>query len=161
HGGIAMKPTRLSIARLMGLVALAAVNTAAARALSAYSPEILIGVALPGLAVQAALFRLVGRRRRGRAFWLGFAALAAAALASFVPGLARAARVTGLARPGAPITMAGPPVSRFWLGYGSLVDARLSPWLLSLRMVPDPRGLVAVTLRALVWSLPQLSAALV
>jgi hypothetical protein len=88
-----MKPPRLTINRLMAVVALVAINLGAVRALIASGPQFLIGALLALLGLQVAVFGLISSRGPSRTFWAGFLAFGAAALVSFfwdmgyVPGM--------------------------------------------------------------------------
>ncbi len=153
---------RISISRLMAIVAVVAINVAVGRAVFEHDPEILIGVALLGLAIQGAIVAAF-RAKRGRAFWVGFAVLGAAAIGSFAWGMTLPEELIAVAVPGQPSRLVNVgTMSVLWLDYGSFVADRLEPVLLGLGMDPniDPNGPTAVAIRGLVWALPQLAAAL-
>jgi hypothetical protein len=153
---------QVSIAGVMTIVAVVALNAAIARALFAYDEETLIGIALPSLALQWAVFSLVRRRLSNRAFWISFAAFGSMAMASFVLGRVLPNELIAVAYPGQPSQLVNVSrVSAFWLGYGSYAGHLLEPWLGSFQFVADPKGFAAVVIRALVWSVPQLLVALV
>lgn len=78
---------RFSIAKMMAIVGIAALNFAAARILFAHNPYLLIGVALTGLSLQVGLFRLIRSRNRIRMFWVGFVAFGSMAMMSFLWGM--------------------------------------------------------------------------
>lgn len=90
----ARKTPCVTVSHLVVLVAVVAVNLAVARSLPADEMR-LYGVGPMGLALQVAAFRLLRNRGRSRAFWAGFLVSGAAALASFVWGLARPGQGSG------------------------------------------------------------------
>jgi hypothetical protein len=139
-----------------------ALNGAIARALFAYDEEILIGIALPGLALQWAIFSLLRRRLSNRAFWISFSAFGSMAMTSFVWGRFLQSELIALAYPGQPPRLVYVTrVTAFWMDYGSYAGHLLEPWLGSFQFFADPQGFAAVVIQALVWSLPQLLVALV
>jgi len=147
---------------MMAVVAIVALNAAVARALFAYDPETLIGITLTGLALQGAVLRLVGRRHSNRAFWISFAVLGSLAMASFVWGRILPTELIAVAYPGKPPRLVNVSrVSALWLGYGRYVGECIEPWLVKVPIATGPDGIVAVVVRAVVWSLPQLLVALV
>src|SRR5262249_37389268 len=81
HGRDAMKLPRVSIARLMVIVAIIALNIAATRAFMRWEWS---GLFLIGLALQVGLLGLIRCRIGSRAFWWGFEAFGLAS-ALFVP----------------------------------------------------------------------------
>jgi hypothetical protein len=157
-----MKAPRFSIAGVMAVVAIVAFNVAVGRAVFAFSPEILIGTALTGLALEGAVLCLFCCRHSSRAFWVGFAALGSLAMLSFIWG--RILPEDGVivdARPGqSPRYVNVSPVSDFWLSYGSYAGNRLLPWIGHHQVFDDPNGCASVLVRAFVWSAPQLLVAL-
>jgi hypothetical protein len=83
YGRDAIRPPRLSIAKVMAVVATIAINMATLRTLHAYDEDLDQGVALTGFALQFGVFQSIRRRGRGRTFWIGFVALGSAAMMSF------------------------------------------------------------------------------
>jgi hypothetical protein len=83
----AVEKPPLTLARLMAVVGVVAVNTAAARALYFRDEELALGLALMGLASQFALLRAIRRRGLARAFWSGFVTTGLAAMAMFAWGI--------------------------------------------------------------------------
>lgn len=157
-----MKPPRLSLVGLMALVVLLAANLAAARFLYAHNSEMLIGVALVGVALQYALFRALRDDRR-RAFWAGFLAGGLVAMAGFVWAMTFP-EVLGLSfEPGGSMTLnktPGSPLYAAWHGYASLVaDRVVAPAFAALDVQPDPEttsgGVLMAAVRAVIWGLPQ------
>jgi hypothetical protein len=78
-----MKPPRLSVAKVMAVVAIFAINLAALRSLHSYDEDLDQGIALAGFALQFGVFQSIRNHGRVRAFWLGFMALDSAAMISF------------------------------------------------------------------------------
>ena len=152
---------QVSIAGVMVVVLIVALNAAVARALFAYNAEILIGIALTGLTLQGAVFRLA-RRRSNRVFWVSFAAFGSLAMASFIWGMTLPRELVAVAYPGqSPRLVNVSQVSALWLGYGRSAAVVLEPWLGHSQRFADPQGVAAVLVRSLVWSTPQLLVALV
>jgi hypothetical protein len=142
-------------------VVVVAINFAAARALFAFNPEMLIGIALMGLLLQFGLFRLVVGPRRGRLFWIGFILCGLTAMVSLVWAL-RFPEVLGI-RVGALIRTPGSPLHTVWYDYAKFVSERIiAPLLYDPRINPGLDrdsvlgGLSIVAIRAVVWFLPQL-----
>lgn len=153
--------SQVSIAGMMAVVLIAAVNVAVARALLGYNAEILIGIALSGLTLQAAIFRLT-RRGSNRVFWAGFVSFGMLAAASFIWGMILPRGLVAVASPGqAPRLINVSWASAWWLGYARSVGEILEPWLGHVSLLVDPDGIASVVIRSLVWSAPQLLAALV
>jgi hypothetical protein len=73
RGGIcgrdAMKLSRLSIAKVMAVVAVFAINMAALRSLHSYDEDLDQGIALAGFALQFGVFQSIRNRGRVRTFW--------------------------------------------------------------------------------------------
>jgi hypothetical protein len=64
---------RISILRLMAIVALVALDFAVIRVLVDYcNPDLLVSIALSGVVLQFGLFLAIRTRNRARAFWIGF-----------------------------------------------------------------------------------------
>jgi hypothetical protein len=82
-GRDAVKPPRLSIAKVMAVVAIIAIDMATLRTLHSYDEDLDQGVALTGFALQFGVLRSIRSRGRGRTFWIGFVASGSAAMMSF------------------------------------------------------------------------------
>ncbi len=67
-----MKVMRFSIARLMILIAILALNIGLARVVYLVDPELLLGAALPCFLLQWAIYSVARGRDRKRAFWFGY-----------------------------------------------------------------------------------------
>lgn len=161
-----MKPPRLTLVGSMGLVVLLAANLAAARVLYAHNSEMLVGVAFGAIILQYALFRLIRNDRR-RAFWAGFLAGGLVAIAGFAWAMTFP-EVMGISLdPGGSMTVhttPGSPLYAIWQGYASLVGDRIvMPAFAALDIHPNPEttsgGVLMATLRAVIWGLPQITAA--
>jgi hypothetical protein len=72
QGRPAVQQPRVSTAKLMGLIAIVALNVAGGRLLLDYDVYILAAIAPPAIAIQLALVRLRYGRNLSRAFWAGF-----------------------------------------------------------------------------------------
>ncbi len=139
-----MKMPRLSIAKLMGLVVVVAVDLVAWRALFPYIEHLGFVLALSGIALQVGLLGLIQGRGRNRMFWAGFLASGTLALMTYVweesvPNNR---------------TMIGSP----WLTYMVAVDRYLPA--LSLRSSPRGWSATQVATNTVVLFLPQLLIAL-
>jgi hypothetical protein len=129
-----MRRPRFSIGKLMVVVGLIALNLSAGRVLFAIEPWLLIGVALAGLALQWAAFRLIGSRGRARAFWAGFLAAGVLAAWSLVAAMFfRTSLNVGINRTtGERMTLTSPGYSAAdqawaaWNGYVEFVDDGLA-----------------------------------
>jgi CDP-diglyceride synthetase len=161
-----VKLPQFSIAKMIVFVVIVAINFAAARALFAFNPEMLIGIALMGLLLQFGLFRLVVGPRRGRLFWIGFILCGLTAMVSLVWAMffPEAFGIRG----GALIRTPGSPLHTVCYGYAKFVSERIiAPVLYDPRINPGPNrdsvvgGASIVAIRAVVWFLPQLFIALV
>lgn len=159
-----MKPPRLSIAKLMVVVVIIAINFGAARILFSYNTEMLIGVALSGMVLQVGLYQLLRSRGRGRAFWAGFTACGLMAMMSFVWAMLFP-EVLGFGFENGSMTLfttPGSPLYSLWHGYADflfkhiiapvLFDPRINP-VLDRESVTG--GAFIVGIRAVVWFVPQ------
>jgi hypothetical protein len=79
-----MNRPRLSMAKLMAIVAIIALNIAAVRALIFSRMELAIGLMPFGIVLQFGLLKAIRNRGRSRFFWTGFSILGTAAAASFI-----------------------------------------------------------------------------
>ena len=149
-----MKLPRHSIRWVMVVVAVVAFNIAVARVAVASNPEILIGGALPCIALQWAAISLLRRRGRARAFWVGFTILGSLITASFVWAMLFP-EVLGITRDGALVKTPGSPLHPIWMRYGQLVGERIGPMLFDFGAKPEPYGMAMLAFRGLLWSLPQ------
>jgi hypothetical protein len=161
-----VKLPRLSIAKLMVGVAVVAINLGIARILFSYNPNLPVGMAQTGLALQAAVFLLIFGRGRARAFCAGFLAFGLLAMITFIWGMLFAPNV-GLAfdpTTGSTIEhrIPGSFLWSVWSNYFQFLEAYL------VEPVDNdavPLGMTTVltlaTKAALIWSLPQLFFAVV
>jgi hypothetical protein len=147
-----------SVATLMVVVAVVAVNLGIARVVFAYNPVLLEGVVLSGLALQAGGLLLARSRGRIRAFWIGFLAFGSMAMATVVWAMVFAPNV-GIAHD--PITgneiiinVPGSLMWTLWSGYFRYVLTYVAG---HLDVDPEPVGVIT----ALIWSLPQFLVAVV
>jgi hypothetical protein len=137
---------RLTLARLMAVVGVIAVDLAAARALYLRDVELALGLALMGLASQFAFLRAIRRRGRARAFWLGFATTGYAAMALFTWGSCFQDSV----------------VFGWWLSYTLYADGVLALIPSAPRFYGGGGNGVAIEIAAaFVWFIPQLLTAMV
>ena len=81
-----MERPRITLARLMVVVGLIAVEIAVARSLYLLNVELALGLALMGLASQFGLLRAIRDRGSARAFWSGFVVTSLAAMGAFAWG---------------------------------------------------------------------------
>jgi hypothetical protein len=102
-----------SIAKMMAIVGVVALNLAAARLLLSHSLYLLIGASLIGLSLQVGSFRLVRSRNRVRMFWVGFVAFGSLAMLSFLWGTIFAP-ITRVAAPRSRMHYAPIPGSPMW-----------------------------------------------
>ncbi len=166
-----MKPPRLSIAKLMVVVVIVAINFGAARILFSYNTEMLIGVALSGIVLQLGLYQLLRSRGRGRAFWAGFITCGLMATMSFVWAILFP-EVIGIDFDNngsmATVRTPGSPLYTAWFGYAEFVsDHIIGPILESHSMNSRINfdsylgGALLVSIRVVVRFVPQLLIALV
>jgi hypothetical protein len=153
-----VKLPRLSIAKLMIVVAAIAINFGIARMLFAYHPLVPVGVALIGIALQFAVLILMYGRGRDRAFWAGFLAFGLMAMISFFWGMVAAPNMGIDIATGGTIkvvsTAPGSFLYTMWSRYGMFVGDFLDE---QFGLDVDYLGMTA----ALIWSVPQLLLALV
>ena len=109
---------RFSIAKVMGLVGLVALNFAVARILFAYRSELLIGVILGMLSLQIGLFQMVSSRGRSQAFWLGSIVCGLLLMMTFVWAMLFP-EVLGITSTGALQRTPGSAMYAIWHGYAS------------------------------------------
>jgi hypothetical protein len=156
----AVKLPRLSVAKLMAVVALVDINLAAGRVLCSYDPILLTGLALPWLTLQVGLYRVNRRRGRVRMFWAGFIACGLGAMLSFYWATDFLKGVGRYVEPGTGkvITQVSPgsPMSVVWSRYDEFVNSCLEHLPAALQIDLDDEGVVPAVTLALVWSLPQL-----
>jgi hypothetical protein len=116
-----MSTPKVSILALMVVVVVAAVDLALVRTALHDRPDVVTSVALSGLVLELALYWLIRRRGRRRAFWAGF--LVAGLMATSSYGLAIgwprvSARIYDHAtRSMVTITSSGAPLARVWYPY--------------------------------------------
>jgi hypothetical protein len=136
----------LTLARLMAVVGVIAVDIAAARALYLRDVELALGLALMGLASQFALLRAIRRRGRARAFWAGFVTTGFAAMAMFTWG----------------VSFQDSVVFGWGLSYTRFADGVLALMPSAPRLYGGGGNDLAVGIAAaFVWFIPQLLAAMV
>jgi hypothetical protein len=150
---------RFTIAQLLGFVAVVALNAALGRGLFAWNPELLIGIAIPLLVFELAGCCLLGGRRTRRPFWSGFLLFGLVVSASFVLNVLVPV-VYALTSSGTLIKTSGTPVAVLWYQYGIVASNLLRP-VFEGRVSADPYAPDVVLIRALVWAVPQLVAALI
>jgi hypothetical protein len=131
---------KLSLASLMVVVAIVAIELAAFRLLSSYLVWLAFVPVLSGLVLQFGLFNLATRRGRHRMFWAGFVGAVSFALMSFVWEESAPNNRTFFGSP--------------WLSYMNTVD-RFQP-ALSIRTNPRTWPVTLVVTNAAVLFLPQL-----
>jgi hypothetical protein len=136
----AMKRPRTSIAALMTVVAVVALNIGIARALFATLPSLIAGVAPIAALLQIGVYLLIRRRGRARAFWSGFVACGTAALATLLWAFA----------------FRGSSMSALWSFYAEETAIRII-----VRDYPQLlRGLAWLPTAAAIFLVPQLLAAM-
>jgi hypothetical protein len=81
-----MKSAQFSIAKLMVVVGVVALNLGAGRLIFEFGPPLLLVIAPAGLAAQFFLFRLIRTRGPRRAFWAGLVAGGLLTVCSFLWG---------------------------------------------------------------------------
>lgn len=135
-----MQGHRVSLASLMVVVVVIAIELTAVRALSTYLVRLAFVPVLSGLVLQVGLIKLARRRGRERMFWAGFIGAVSLALISCVWEESAPNSRTPWGSP--------------WLGYMSAVDR----FLPALSIRTDPRGwpVMLVATNAPVLFLPQL-----
>ncbi len=79
-----MNRSRVKIINLMTAVGVVAVNLAVGRAIYAFDTETFWGSVLVGPSLQMGLIRLMNRRGRDRAFWIGFVTAGSLAFLTFL-----------------------------------------------------------------------------
>jgi multisubunit Na+/H+ antiporter MnhG subunit len=145
---------RFSIARLMVVVGVIALNIAAVRALFSYGLEMFAGAALSGIVLQIGLFRFKRNRDGRRAFWAGFVVCGLMAMIVFISAM----RFPDILRRTKTGTIIRTPGSSLYLicndGYANFVTDQIG--FISNSILGDAFYL---GIRAIVWFLPQLLAA--
>jgi hypothetical protein len=146
-----MGSNRISIARLMGIVAIAAVNIAAVRAILAYDLELLVGIALTWIALHIGLMRLIRSRgrRRDRAFWAGFLGCGLAAMLTYVWAMIQPTTLA-ITPAGTVVETPGSPMFPIWHSYLSFVSEQLLRRISSLGNEALPVGLLLIMLFAFI-----------
>ena len=155
-----MKRPRLSIARLMVLVGVIALNFAIARALFAESYVLLVEVAPIALVLELGVFRLVCGGDQTRGFWAGFVAFGAMAMLSllwawFTPPTGHRS-TPGKTYPSSP----GSAIWNLWDGYFHFAVMNLLP-LPGSKMILGIGGEIPVITAVFIFLLPQLLIAVV
>jgi hypothetical protein len=157
HGRDTVKLPKISIAKLMLLVAIIAANLAVGRVLGAYHLVLPVAIALTGLALQAGALALFRSRGRRRAFLVGFLVFGSVAMISVIWALVFTPNVDITQDPSTgkmiTIEIPGSRMWTIWSSYVEFVDACLAG---RLQINLDPLGILV----AVIWSLPQLLIAL-
>jgi hypothetical protein len=152
RGRDTVKLPRISIAKLMLLVAIIAANLAVGRVLGAYHLVLPVAIALTGLAVQAGAFALIHSRGRRRAFLAGFLVFGSMAMISVIWALVFTPNVSIAQDPSTgkmiTIEIPGSLMWTIWSNYVEFVDACLAG---HPQFHLDPLGIQV----ALIWFLPQ------
>jgi hypothetical protein len=124
-----MKLPRLSIAETMTIVGIAALNVAATRTFPNDDHELLIGVAPMAVFLQFAIFSLIRRRGRVRAFGAGFLVFGTMSMTSFIGAeyFCPSESVSIDPRTGKAVvtTSLGSPIWVLWSSYGGFVHKTL------------------------------------
>jgi hypothetical protein len=169
-----MRLPRVSIAGVMLVVAIAALDIAVARAVLMANPQavawaafmpnpiVVTGGALPCIALQWAAFSVIRGRGRARAFWLGFLAFGSVITAAFLWAMLFP-RIYAVARARTFVKAPGSVLFPLWMSYDRLVWDRIGRLLFDFNTSPATFVATAarVVFQALVWSTPQLLVALI
>jgi hypothetical protein len=157
RGRDTVKLPRISITKLMLLVAIIAANLAVGRVLGAYHLVLPVAIALTGLAVQAGAFALIQSRGRRRAFLAGFLVFGSMAMISVIWALVFTPNVSIAQDPSTgkmiTIEIPGSLMWTIWSNYVEFVDACLAG---HPQIQLDPLGIQV----ALIWFVPQFLIAL-
>jgi hypothetical protein len=159
-----MKLPRFSIAELMTVVGIVALDVAASRALLEDN-GLLGGVAPMGLTLGIGAYWLIRCRGRVPSFWAGFLAFGAMAMMSFL-GAALSRPVDSIAidpKTGQAVvtTIPGSTIWSLWAGYGRFVFKALegltdSEWIIGDGGDPHGHDGIPFITKAFILSLPQL-----
>ena len=138
-----------------------ALNAAIACAVFAFNTELVIGGALPCIALQAAVFFLLRSQGQPRAFWVGFTLIGAIITTSFMWAMLFP-EILGY-RTGTLVKTPGSTLYTLWMGYGRFAGDRIGPLLFDFNDAtdPDPFGVGQIAFRGILWSVPQLLISLV
>jgi hypothetical protein len=164
HGGGLMKLPRLSIAELMTVVGIVALDVAASGVLLENN-DLLGGVAPMGLTLQMGIFWLIRSRGRVPSFWAGFLAFGTMAMMSFL-GAALSCPGDSVAidpKTGQAVvtTFPGSTIWSLWVGYGRFVFKTLeslpnSDWIVGDGGDSHGHDGIPLITKVFVLSLPQL-----
>lgn len=137
---------RPSIARLMTIVGVIALNIAALRFLLYSRMELAFGILPIAIALQIGLFQAIHSHGRSRVFWTGFCIAGTAAAASFIWAA----------------TFENSWLANRWNPYTFAANRFLHTYLpgLGLSMF-SPNKLIIIATLAIIWFTPQLAAALI
>lgn len=164
-----MERARFSIAKLMAVIVVIALDLALGRFVRDYNPWLAIGFLPACLALQLAAWRLIRTRGRSRAFWAGVIVAGGLAALSFAWGFvfsrsvgigynSTTGQIEGVSVPG---RLGGDEVLALWSEYGEIAESCLKcvPYASDLvgRDWPDPGFQATVMVIVLV---PQLTIAL-
>ena len=147
-----MTQQRFSIRSLLSLVAAVALNVALGQCLSQNNEELLIGIALPAVALQ--LFGYAVWKRRPKPFQLGYLVFGAIATGSFVWAMCFP-RSLGITANGQTFIQPGSTLFMIWMGYGRFAGDWLMPILFKNLLQTQPSDFSMLALRMLIWTLPQ------
>jgi hypothetical protein len=151
----------MSIRSWIALVAtIVALNIAIACVVFAFDTELVIGGALPCIALQAAVFFLLRSQGQPRAFWLGFTVIGAIITTSFMWAMLFP-EVLGYNRAGTLVKTPGSALYTVWMGYGRFAGDRIGPLLFDFNDATEPFGGGQIAFRGILWSVPQLLISLV
>ena len=141
-----MNRPRLSMAKLMAIVAIIALNIAALRALFFSRMELALGIMPIGIVLQVGLLKAIRNQGRSRFFWTGFSILGTAAAASFIWAAFFDKSWLGIG----------------WISYTLSANAFLRSYApgLGLSMYSPNKWIIIVTV-AIICFVPQLAAALI
>ncbi len=141
-----MKKPTFTLARIMVVVGITAVNIAAARALYREDIELALGLALMALVSQFALICAIKRLGLARAFWSGFVIASIAAMAVFAWGF----------------SVQDSALFGWLLSYTQFADGVLALIPYAPRLyISGGSNLPVMMTAAFVWFIPQLMAAVV
>lgn len=155
-----MRPYPSTIGGAMAVVAVIAANLAAARALDGRNREILVGIALAAVALQAAAVLTLRGHDQRRAFFIAFIVGGLAMMASFAWAMLHPTNY-GIRR-GTLITTPGSPLYDAWIGYARFAsEYAVMPLISLLGVDPEAAKTSLLATRAVIWSIPQLAIAFI
>ncbi len=164
-----MTSLRFSVAKLMAVVGIAALNLAVGRALWSYAPVLALGIMPELFVLQLGLVRWIRSRGGARAFWTGFIAVGTLAALSFAwsvlfsgsIGIGYDSATGKFHRVSTPGILGGDQMQALWGSYDALAERCLESLpLVSGVMDRSEFDLTSQLTLALVNLLPQMLAAL-